>query len=257
MKEATLIYLAILCLSLLGCQTTGNSGSNTVRLAVETNDVAKANLRLGIAYLSTGKYEQALEKIQKARNADKNYPPVYNALGVLYQQLGDKVKAENFFKQALRLDGSDPSALNNYGQFLCQEARYDEAGIAFMKSASNPLYSTPEIALSNAGTCALTHGNIAIAESHFRSALEKNPNHPISLLQMAQVSYTNANYLSARGYLQRYLQPGSHTPKSLWLGIKIERELGDKDTLSSYILLLKNKFPDSKEVSLLKESLVK
>ncbi len=71
---------------------------------------------------------------------------------------------------------------------------------------------------------------------------------------MSDLSYNQGNYLSARGYLQRYLEIANHTPISLWLGIRIERELGDKNALSSYALSLRNNFPDSKEARLLQES---
>ncbi|MEE9575548.1 MAG: type IV pilus biogenesis/stability protein PilW, partial [Gammaproteobacteria bacterium] len=70
-------------------------------------------------------------------------------------------------------------------------------------------------------------------------------------------SYSNANYLSARAYLQRYLEISAHTARSLWLGINIETELGDKDALSSYELLLKNKFPTSKEAGLLDDRMAR
>ena len=75
-----------------------------------------------------------------------------------------------------------------------------------------------------------------------------------ALIQMGQISYDQGNYLSARGYLQRYLEVARHTPASLWLGIRVEKELGDKDTLSSYALLLRNNFPDSDEAALLRQS---
>jgi len=224
------IILCFFCFSLNGCnQTTDGSGSGAVRPTAGTNDVAAVNLNLGVEYLRLGDYEKALSKLEKAREADENYPPTYNTLGVLYQRLGDKVKA----------------------RFLCQEGRYDEAEATFLKAAQNPLYPTPEIALSNAGTCAMAEGNLESAERYFRSALEQNPRVAVALLQMAQISYTNASYLSARAYLQRYLEIGKHTAKTLWLGINIERELGDKNLLASYELLLKNKFPQSKEASLL------
>lgn len=260
MRNITLIYLVLTYLGLTGCTpTTGGSGTNseTIRPTATTNDVARLNLNLGIEYLKRGEYEKALSKLEKAREADKNYPPIYNTLGVLYQQLGDKVRAEKYYKHALGLNNLEASTLNNYGQFLCQEARYDEAEATFLKAAHNPLYSTPEIALSNAGTCAFTEGKLDVAETHFRSALEKNPRLAVALIQMAQISYTNASYLSARAYLQRYLEVSAHTPKSLWLGINIETELGDKNALSSYQLLLKNKFPNSKEAGLLKDSLAR
>jgi type IV pilus assembly protein PilF len=255
MRKIVLISINILlCFGLIACnQTTDGSGSAAVRPTAGTNDIAAVNLNLGVEYLRLGEYEKALSKLEKAREADENYPPTYNTLGVLYQRLGDKVKAEAYYQHALRLNSSDPPTLNNYGRFLCQEGRYDEAEATFLKAAQNPLYSTPEIALSNAGTCAMAQGNLDTAERYFRSALEKNPRVAVALLQMAQISYTNASYLSARAYLQRYLEIGKHTAKTLWLGINIERELGDKNLLASYELLLKNKYPQSKEASLLEK----
>mgnify|MGYP006175898873 CR=1 FL=1 len=43
------------------------------------------------------------------------------------------------------------------------------------------------------------------------------------------------------------------TPDGLLLGIKIERQLGDKNAVSSYEMLLRNSFPDSVEVQELRE----
>ncbi|MFT5426392.1 MAG: type IV pilus assembly protein PilF [Gammaproteobacteria bacterium] len=258
MRKFTLIYLVIMIIGLTGCDPAtiigSGTSSETIKPSVTTNNAAEANLRLGIAYMREGEYEKALSKFQRAQEADKNYPPTYNALGILYQRLGDKAKAEEFFKKALSLNSNDAPTLNNYGQFLCQNSRFDEAETAFMKAARNPLYSTPEIALSNAGTCAMLEGNFDVAESHFRNALERNPRVAVALLQMSQLSYEASNHLSARAYLQRYLEISAHTAKSLWLGINIETELGDKNALSSYNLLLKNKFPDSKEAQLLKDT---
>ena len=71
---------------------------------------------------------------------------------------------------------------------------------------------------------------------------------------MAKLSFETGRYLPARGYLQRYVAAAKHTAESLWLGIQIEQQLGDKDAISSYALLLKNTFPDSDQARLLRES---
>jgi type IV pilus assembly protein PilF len=260
MRKFTLIYLIIMFLGMTGCNpaTIGsNTRSETIKPSVTTNNVAAINLKLAIEYMQRGEYEKSLTKLERALEADKNYPPTYNTLGILYQRLGDKVRAEKYYKQALGLNSNDSSTLNNYGQFLCQDSRFDEAQATFLKAARNPLYSTPETALANAGTCAMAEGKIDVAESHFRNALEQNPKVPVALIQMSRLSYDTTKYLSARGYLQRYLEINSHTANSLWLGINIEKELGDKNALASYTLLLKNKFPNSKEASLLKDSVTK
>ena len=154
------------------------------------------------------------------------------------------------------INANDPNSLNNYGQFLCSTKHYDEAQELFLKAAANPLYETPENAITNAWTCALNNNHPDVAETYFKQALEKNPKVPNALVQMAQLSYNSGNYLSARGYLQRYLEifKPRHTPASLWLGIQIEQKLGDNNTKDSYALLLKNNFPDSKEAQMLKES---
>ena len=248
-------YIRIIFLLTLLWQAGCNPVSeDTTGINPGTNKVAESNLQVGIAYLQRGEYEKSLEKLTKALEADPSYTPTLNALGLLYQQLGNNQKAEDYFKKALSIRSSDGYTLNNYGQFLCTNNRYAEAQDSFIRAANNPLYETPEIAMANAGSCAMSNNDTVEAEKYFRAALEKNPNIPVALIQMGQISYNKGEYLPARGFLQRYLVTEKHTPKSLWLGIQIEDKLGDRDLLSSYALLLRNNFPDSKEAQLLRES---
>ena len=179
---------------------------------------------------------------------------MYNALGVTYQNLEEPGNAEENFKKALKLDSKDSDTLNNYGQFLCKVDRAGEADTYFMKAAADPLYQSPEIPYTNAGTCALMNEQQDKAAEYFNKALSLNPRIPTALLQMSEISYDKTNYPAARDYLKRYLEVARQTPKSLWLGIRIEHELGDKDAVSSYALLLRNDFPGTDEAKLLKES---
>ncbi len=258
MKFRQLICLLSVMLGLAACaQTGGVTGNNELTPAQQTNEVAEANLKLGIAYLQRGEYEKSLNKLNRALEADPKYAQTYNTLGLLHQKLGKPLVAEDYFKKALSLDPADPLTLNNYGQFLCINSRLSEADEVFMKAAANPLNEVPEVAITNAGICKLKNNEPDQAEHYFRQALDKNPRVPGALLQMAQLSFDQANYMSARAYLQRYLEVAKHTPTTLWLGIQIEKQLGDKNTLSSYAMLLRNNFPDSKEAELLKQSDIK
>ena len=222
-----------------------------------TNDVAVSNLNLGIGYMQQKEYEKSLEKLNRALAADPKYTPTYNALGLLYQLMGKNEQAEKYFKQAISINPNDSDSLNNYGQFMCTTNHYDQAQQLFLKAAANPLYETREIALANAGTCALHNNHPDVAESYYKQALDKNPRLPSALLKMSQLSYDSGDYSSAQSYMQRYLEVADQTPASLWLGIQIAQQLDDKDTVSSYALLLRNNYPDSREAGQLKESGIK
>ena len=250
-----LIIISSLMVSFLvisGCNNTNQSNK-----ILESNSLAESNLKLGIAYLRRGEYEKSLDKLYRAKKAAPNYPPIYNTLGALHQQIGETEKARENYKKALSLDPSNPTTLNNYGQFLCQQKQYEKAEKIFLEAANNPLYRTPEIAFTNAGICAISQNQPDLAETYLREALVKNPYLSVALLKMSELTYNAQHHLSARAYLQRFLAVAKHTAKSLWLGIRIEEELEDEDTVASYILLLNNKFPTSKEARKLHDYLKK
>lgn len=246
--------LAMLLLVVACAGLEGQPRSGPLETEYEPNEIAQANLRLGVAYMEDGNNEKALEKLERARQADPRYPLVYNMLGLLYQRMGVNDQAEKNFKQGLNLAPNNPNLLNNFGQFLCNQGRVDEAESAFVKASENPLNENPDRALTNAGTCGLINDNNAMAEKYYRRALEENPRQSLALLRMANLQYDNGEYLSARGYLQRFAETTRHNARSLWLGVRIERELGNDDRVSSYALSLRSNFPDSDEARLLSES---
>jgi len=153
----------------------------------------------------------------------------------------------------VELDPMDSYARNAYAVFLCRKGEVDTALKHFDAAVDNPLYPQPEVALANAGQCARSKDSV-LAERYLRTALRRNAQFAPALFQMARISFENSNALSARGYLQRYLAVAKHTPQTLWLGIQVERELGDRDAVASYSLLLQGQFPDSEEARLLQES---
>ena len=71
---------------------------------------------------------------------------------------------------------------------------------------------------------------------------------------MAQLTYETGDYLKSRAYLQRYSDVTKHTAASLWLGLQLERKLGDRNAEASYALLLRSEFPDSEEAHRLSQS---
>ncbi len=217
--------------------------------------VASANTRLGIAYLRQNNLEEAERVLRKAVAAAADYPPPYQVLGLLYSRAGDLGKADVNFRRALELEPDNPVYLNAYGQFLCRTRGRRKEGLKLLlQAAGDPIYNTPEIPYLNAGLCSLGAGQRKDAEQFLLRALQRNPKLPEALLEMSVLRYQDGGRLSARAYLQRYEQAvsGPRTPRSLLLGVCIERLLGDKDQLASYELQLRNQHPDSDEAARLK-----
>ena len=199
----------------------------------------------------------ALEKLEKALQQDPNLPSAHNTIAILYQRLREVEKAEYHFKKAVDLAREYSEAQNNYGAFLCQQQRYDEAEERFLIAVENPLYQSVAQAYENAGLCALQDGDIAKAEGYFRRALQFEPTLGKSLLQMAEISYQQQNYLQARGYVQRFHDAATWTARALLVGIKTENKLGDEDAVSSYVLILRSRFPDSDEMQMVNQGIEK
>ena len=219
--------------------------------APHRTEVAEANLNLAIEHLRRRNYEGALERLNRAREAEPRNSSIYSVYGLVYQRIGDSEQAEKNFRRSLELEDS-PENLNNYGQFLCQQGRAEEAEKQFLKAARDRLYRTPEIALTNAGLCAQRGGDIAKATGYFNEALTANPATQAALLALAEIEFSHDRAPEAHKLLEAYLKVAAHTPRSLWLGIRIAEKLGDKDTEASYSMLLRNKYPDSVEAGYLK-----
>ena len=185
---------------------------------------------------------------------DPGFSTAHNAMGLLQERLRNMPKAEEHFARAIELNPLDSAAQTNYGSFLCRTGRYAEGEQRFLQALKNSLYTRPEVAYTNAGLCAMNAGESSKAETYFRSALEFDPKIPTVLIGMADISENLQRHLPARAYLQRYLEVAQHTARSLWLGVRIERALGDRRTEQEYSTRLKSRFPDSLETQQLLES---
>ncbi len=215
----------------------------------ESRKAAETNTALGRQYMDRGQYEIALEKLKRAVAQDKTYAPAHTLLAVLYETIGQRDEAEREYRNALRYDPEDGDVNNNYGAFLCASGREREAERYFLAAVQDPFYETPAIALSNAGSCALSIGDLDKAESFLRQSLDYDGELGSALLPMAQLSYQKGSYLRARAFLQRYESVGTINEESLSLGYRIEQRLGDEDMANRYRAELQERYPDSTEAA--------
>ncbi len=248
-----LVFLLAACQTLEVAPDGGASGDNTGDLGTPLRRPSPADVyvELGGAYLAEGKVGEALKNARKAVLADPRHAGAYTLLGVVHQRLGQMAPAGEAFKKAVTLAPHDPYALNAMGSWLCAQQRYDEADSYFRRALKNPLYPTPWIASYNAGSCAEKRGDVAQAEKDYRAALSANPRFAPALLRMAFITFEQERFLSSRAYLQRYAAVAPHTAESLWLGVRTEKRLGDKDQMASYAMKLRARFPDSEQARFL------
>lgn len=212
---------------------------------------AEVNAKMGAGYMNQGNYELAMSKLSKALRFDDENLHANHYMAELYRRLGEMDKAEDYFQRALELDENNATLLNNYGVFLCQKDKYQQAEKYFDKVLMDPLYKGKAKVYENLGLCAKFKGNLAESEKHFRRALTMNPKLAKSLLSLAQLKFDQRNKVSAYSYFQQFSKLSRQSPESLWLGVLLEKERGNRSGMASYALRLKNQFPHSKEAELL------
>jgi len=236
----------------------GCAPKEAVKEAVDPNtvsatDAAAFNAQLGLNYLKQGNIELARDKLERALTQNPRDPNVQTAVALLYDRLGDDDKAEQHFRTALRMRPNDPTVQNYFGVFLCKKKRYADGEKMLLKAADSPLYQTPEVALSNAGVCERNAGHLDVAERYFRRATDLRPQFGEGWLQLADVNFERNNYAAAREYLQRHLNLVRVSSTALWLGLRIERALGNTKQVEIYVRRLKTEFPNADETRLLIE----
>ncbi len=256
MKAHKQVWLLALTLLLGGCASLGGGGPGADIDYRDANvrprpQAAEPNALLGIEYMKAGQDAQAMEHLQRALIHDPNLTVAHNGIAVLYEKLGQNDLAEAHFKRVVELSPKDSDAWNNYGRFLCGQARYDEARGAFERALANPLYQTPQNTYTNLGLCSLREDKRDLAEQYFRQALGKAPNFVPALYQMANLSWEAGDALQARAYLQRVTAITRLNAALLWLGVQVERQLGDRAAADAYAVQLRQRFPTSPETRLL------
>lgn len=230
-----------------GCSMT------TQREGVDNKKAAVANTELGVAYLSRGQYQTAMDKLKKALEYDDDNADAHHYIADLYRRLEQNDLAAKHFNQALDLDKDNSSLKNNYAIFLCGTGSY-EKGIQYLNEVLlDPLYRDKGQAYENMGLCAGKQGNIRNAEEYYISALKFNMNSPSALLGLAQIAFDKRNIKAASDYLNRHNKISRPTAQSLWLGILIARKQGLKGKAGSMAIKLKSYFPDSKEAKYLEK----
>lgn len=235
---------------LVGCASTGE---RTYKSAEGQRSPAEVHAQLGIEYMRKGMYEASLESLDKAVRENPDLQLAQVSLAILYERLGEDDLAERHYRKAYHIDRQDPVTLNAYGQYLCRKGDLDQADSMFVAALKDPLYQMPELVYTNAGICARERPDLDKAEKYFRAALQRNPKYQPALQEMIRTMFAKRQYFATRAYLQRLQGQSALTPEFLWIGVRAESELDDRNAMSGYALALKQRYPESEETQALIE----
>lgn len=247
-----------LIFSLTGCVssqvTNSPTGGEVQAKQANIQEAAHQRLTLGLKYLEKGNLERAKFNLDRASMHAPESSEVMVGLAYYYQQVKEYELAEKYYQSSIAKSPNNGDNLNSYASFLCEQGQYKKASQLFMRAINLVEYAGAGASYENAGICAKRSGDLEKAKQYFNSALNYNSTASKSLLEMADITLQQKQFLQARAFLRQHFHYSKPNPRALWLGIQIERLLGDKDALSSYQLQLTGLFPDAPETLLYQSS---
>jgi type IV pilus assembly protein PilF len=252
--QATVSAVIVVLLAACGHEAVRSNDATGELGTGRADSPADVYVAMAAEYYKRGQLEVALQRAKHAIEVDSNNGRAHYMLALLYQKLGENGLAEQQFSEAARLEPKNPDIRNAWGTFYCSQNKQSEAESQFKTALENPLYSTPEVALTNAAICASRGGDRAKEEEYLRRALAANPAFPPALSEMADLEYQRGKYKAAQGLLDRYIQVAPPSPQMLLLGVRVERKLGATRKAATYAQLLRKNFPHAPEVLALNET---
>lgn len=237
---------------LAACVTETNKPNNR---QVDKAKALELHIKLAHGYISKGNRESARLHLGKAFEIDKKSPEATEKLALLYELEGEPALAEQTFIKALKLKNNFPEARNSYGKFLFADKRYEDSLKQFELAAEDLGYQGRAEALVNVGRTSLYLGKNQRARAAFEHAIILDRELSAGHIELADMALQSREYAEAKQHLDKFMSLSPASSRALLLGIRLERIFGNKDKEASYVLMLKNKFPYSKEYLEYKETM--
>ena len=252
------LSVLVVCLNLAACagdpNAAGQSGAKA-DLVTDSDEPdgrrrARIRLELAVGYFEQGQTTVALDELKQAITADPNFGEAYNMRGLIYMRLNDFRLAEESFRRAIALNPGDSNIFHNYAWLLCQQSRFPESAQLFAQALANPQYGDRPKTLMTLGLCQIKSGQRAEAEVSLTRSYELDAGNPITGYNLSNLLYLRNENVRAQFYIRRLNNSELANAESLWLGIKVERRMNNRDALEQLGAQLRKRFAQSKEVAL-------
>lgn len=239
------------CAGVQNRSTVAATGGRTDKVTEsdEPENRRRARLRLELAsnYFEVGQTNVALDEIKQAINADPTFGDAHNLRGMVYLQLNDVPLAEESFRRALSINPRDGDAAHNYAWLLCQQSQYPESFQMFTQAINNPVYRGQARSLMAQGICQLRAGQPVPAEESLVRSYEMDAGNPVTAYNLSSLLYNRNELTRAQFYIRRLNNSELANAETLWLGVKIEQRLGNREAMLQLGDQLKRRFGQSRE----------
>jgi type IV pilus assembly protein PilF len=214
----------------------------------EARKRARRHLTLAVMYFKDNKTTVALDSVKQAIAADPRWAQAHDLRGLILSRLNDLALAEESFKRALDLEPNNASIQHNYAYtVLCRQTKTREAIALFQRALANPTYTEKARTWMAKGECELQAGLRDDAEASFLKSFQLDAANPFTAYNIANLKYQRNDLQSAQFYIRRLNSSDAANAESLWLAIKIERKLGNRDAVEQLATQLAKRYPQSRE----------
>ena len=240
------VIFAATTVLVMGCQSSAGTKADPKKAVQIRTELAAQHINRGELDIAKRTLDQALEL--NSRDSTANM-----MMGVLLQREGSPqnfAKAERYFKQALSTDSKNPQARNNYGTYLYQAKRYQEALQQFNIAGATLGYDQRWLAIENAGRVYLELGDTANAEKSFTQALHVNRDAYNSMIELANILYLRGDVAGAGTLYDQAVKligQQNQNARALWVGIRLARAHGNPFETQALVNQLRALYPESPE----------
>jgi type IV pilus assembly protein PilF len=222
------------------------------------SDKANANvaeqryIELGLAYIQRQQFEHARKSLDRAKQINPDSYGAYAAMGLLYQQEEEYKLADEQFRKALDINGKYTRGRTWYAAFLYSRHRYEEALENFQIASEDTEYDSRSQIFINIGHTAEKLQRYDLAKKAYLKAYTLDPSSSKPLVELIDLEIRIGHFDEARDYyrnLQEIIRSGAakHSLKTLELGFIIAHHFKDNNGQTSFLLLMKNLYPNTSD----------
>lgn len=203
-RQARAVAVALVVASLPAC-------ANTAAQEEIRRLEARSAYESGVKSIAENRISVGLASLRMAAEIEPQNPLYHNAAGAVLLNVGRYPEAQAEFQKAVELDPTYADAFHNLGSAYAEQAKWEDAIVAYRKALAQTIYASPENTYNNLGYAYWALDRRKEAEEAFRSALQLEPKLVPSHFWLGVLLEKEGRKDEARRHFQaaRDLDPGS------------------------------------------------